>query len=115
MPFWYRQCWCWYLWASWCSNRTAGFSVGLYVLERGASARFQVRNPTCCSGVRTSGSGHQEPVRVLEQVRSSRIEVTQNDDEGFDCDCRARVLGGNDRCWRYRRGRKNVQKMYALP
>src|SRR5213080_4551671 len=46
---------------------------------------------------------------------SSRIRITQNDEESFDCDCRARVLGGSGRCWRYRRGRKNVQEMSTLP
>src|SRR6516165_4229180 len=35
MPFWSRQCWCWCLWASWCSNRTTRFSLGLSFLGRG--------------------------------------------------------------------------------
>src|SRR6266446_4212726 len=37
MPFWSRQCWCWRLWASWCSNRTTRFSLGFYFLGRGPS------------------------------------------------------------------------------
>src|SRR6266851_4476206 len=44
MPFWSRQCWCWCLSASWCSNRTTRFSLGLYFLGRGPSACFQLGN-----------------------------------------------------------------------
>src|SRR5271169_5013041 len=44
MPLWSRQCWCWCLWASWCSNRTTRFSLGLYFLGRGPSACFQLGN-----------------------------------------------------------------------
>src|SRR5262249_57630452 len=37
MPFWSRQWWCWFLWASWSSNRTTRFSLGFYFLGRGPS------------------------------------------------------------------------------
>src|SRR5262249_55209981 len=58
----------------------------------------------------------RESLRVkAKRSGSSRIGITQNDEEGFDCDCRARVLGRSGRCWRYRRGRNIVQEMYALP
>src|SRR5260370_32840390 len=65
------------------------------------------------------GSGlisFRESLRVKAKSNgSSRIRIMQNDEEGFDCDCRARVLGGGGRGWRYRPGGKKRTKNEYLP
>src|SRR5499433_2930226 len=104
MPFWYRQCWCWCLWASWCSNRTTRFSLGSYFLGRGPSAPIpkfvspcctlryelwnqrgllatvpfepEVRNPTCRTRWANFGFGTLGPVFTEHPNRTSRQRIS---------------------------------------
>src|SRR2546427_2289383 len=101
-----------------CAAATSNMVRGRFTSRFGVvgSRTFETHGPRPHKVPGSDLINFRESLRVKAKSNgSSRIRIAQNDEEGFDCDCRARVLGGNGLCWRYRRGRKNVQEMCPPP